>query len=160
MPNGGSDNCGECRFNPSSIMRTRDPVQAALASCDIRGIGSIADPFYTYCANFHTGSRVPDGPVFATDHSTGVRIPWHGDEPVRAEMLERGGSRLVVRDDGRHLLFPDRESYLAWWRERHPGVDPEYPWGLHEAMWDHRRRAAGRDDPRGLLGRLRARLWP
>lgn len=121
--------------------------------CEIRGIGPIADPFYTYCANFHTGSRVPDGPVFAADRDHD-RIPWHGEEAVRVDWLADGESRLVVHDDGHELAFVDREAYLAWWRECHPGETGEYPWALHEASLHPRDRATGHDGRGGLLRRL------
>jgi hypothetical protein len=159
VPNGGSDNCGECRFNPLSTIRAPQPALASSSDgrCEIRGIESIERPFYTYCANFHTGSRVPDGPVFAAgpEHE---RIPWHGLQPVRVEYLQSGRSRLVARDDGRHQDFASPDEYLAWWRERHPGERGEYPWSLHEAMLERGRRAAGHDGGKSPLAQVSARI--
>ena len=160
MPNGGPDNCGECRFNPLSTVRQPDIRLASTVDgrCEIRGLVGIDRPFYTYCANYHTGDRAPRGPVFAAgpEHE---RLPWHDREPVRVERLEAGGWRLAVRADGRHQVFEDAAAYLAWWCERHPDENAGYPWELHKAMLDPSRRAAGRDDrPRGLLIRLRRRL--
>jgi hypothetical protein len=157
MPNGGPDNCGFCQFNPSSWgRRPGQTVDFYLsnASCEIRAIEHLDDPAYTYCANYHTGSRRPDGPVFAGIWQ-GDRLPWHGREPVRDERLAAGGFRLAVRDDGRPLLFDDPAAYLAWWRSVHPDEVAEYPWALHDAAFDPAERAAQRE-PRGWLARLRA----
>jgi len=80
MPNGGSDCCGTCWFNAKNkgqagYDHANDP---AGVFCTIRGL-TIADPFYTYCAN-HPHRRperdpIPIGPVFTGD-SSGARKPW------------------------------------------------------------------------------------
>ena len=125
------------------------------ASCEVRAIAEIPRPFYTYCANFHTGSQVPDGPVFAGFHETD-RLPWHGSEPVRIEYLAEG-FRLAVRDGEAHRLFDDPAAYVAWWQTVHPGETAEYPWDLHDRMHSPEQRAARRQGT-GFLQRLRARL--
>lgn len=162
MPNGGSDCCGECVFNPDSRARSREAVPGALGRCEIRSI--VTDlPFWTYCANFHTRSRLPDGPVFAGFHEWG-RLPWHGDRPPAPNgadadrpCVECGGrpTPLILEAPPGRLHFCGGEHYLAWWRQAHPGESGEYPWALHEAMFDPRRRASGHDAPHGL----RERLW-
>lgn len=141
MPNGGPDNCGECRFNPRSFAHGA-PRSPGL--CEVRGIES-RDPFYTYCANFHTRSREPDGPVYSAGPQH-ERLPWHGISPVWTDWS--GAARppvLRVVDAGRELSFPDAAAYLAWWRSMHPGESGEYPWDLHHAAFDPSRRAAGHD---------------
>ena len=153
MPNGGSDCCGECVFNPASLVRTGGAASWArkqeAALCEIRSEVPVESPFYTYCANFHTRSRVPAGPVFAGLDEHG-RLPWHGANPVRLV-----GERLVVASDGGDREFADPPAYLAWWRGAHPGEDPEYPWALHERRLPPEMRAAGRDAP-SVAERLRA----
>ena len=155
MPNGGSDCCGECRFNPASTVRVRDADEETYqnsASCEIRGIEQIARPFYTYCANFHTDSRVPDGPVFAGFHETD-RLPWHRSEPVRIEYLTEG-FRLAARDGEAHRLFDDAAAYVAWWKTAHPGETAEYPWELHDRAFSPLEGAARQERP-SLRQRLR-----
>lgn len=162
MPNGGSDCCGECDFNPNSLYLNKDLLPGDAGSCAIRGL-DVSRPFSTYCANFHTGSRVPEGPVFAGFHEYG-RLPWHGDLEVIYNPTEEGPCAvcgaarcvlLLATPTGNHR-FCGSDHYLQWWRGEHPGRDGEYPWALHEAMFDARRRASGRDAPRGLRERL---LW-
>lgn len=59
MPNGGTDNCGECRFG--------SPLEDRRAHCQIRDL-DIADPHWTYCANNQItnpdGIETPVGPVY------------------------------------------------------------------------------------------------
>jgi hypothetical protein len=159
MPNGGVDNCGECVFNP-------DPARALIVGgpgrCEIRGIVT-SRPFWTYCANFHTGARVPNGPVFAGFDEFG-RLPWHGDrqpdynqgDDGPCEVCDQTPSVLTLPGPTRLLLFCGGDHYLVWWRQANPGKSGEYPWQLHDAMFDPRRRASGRDAPRGIREHL---LW-
>ena len=68
MPNGGSDCCGTCWFNPRARAASEgDPAHSSMShACDIRGL-AIERPFWTYCANHPHRSpepdRVPVGPV-------------------------------------------------------------------------------------------------
>ena len=56
------------------------------------------------------------------------------------------------------LLFCGGEHYVAWWSRAHRDETAEYPWLLHEAMFDARRRASGRDAPQGIREWLLLRL--
>lgn len=158
MPNGGTDNCGECLFNPASLARASDATRELRQSgafCEIRGALRIPDPFNTYCANFHTDSPAPDGPVFAGFHEFG-RLPWHGSEPVHLSQRP-GSSGLVVSVGGPDREFDDPTAYLAWWRVAHAGENPEYPWALHERRLGLAERATGHDEA-ALGERLRSVL--
>jgi hypothetical protein len=158
MPNGGPDNCGECRFNTANGAGPDRPgIRDAAARCEIRGIPTGRDPMYTYCANFHTGARSPQGPVFAsTYHPDHDRIPWHGDVPPELVATD-GAWRITIADDDRQLDFESVEAYRRWWRTKHPGESDEYPWALHKASLDPRRRASGHGDRIGFVKRLRIR---
>jgi hypothetical protein len=158
MPTGGVDNCGECQFNPASGTRVsglHPSVTGTSSSCDLRRIAVIPDPFYTYCANFHTHARIPDGPVFAGFHEFG-RLPWHGKEPVRISHTDQG-IRLLVRDAETDRQFDTPADYISWWRTRHKGENPQYPWDRFRGT------PTGRlmfepTPRRSLLQRLRARI--
>lgn len=160
MPNGGSDNCGTCAFNPLSLHYLPDQRPVAPGRCEIRGIATTS-PMYTYCANYHTGSRRPDGPVFAGFHEFG-RLPWDGDRQLDDNQGEDGPcslcgetpSHLALTGADSRTLFCGPEHYLDWWRAARPGESGDYPWALHEAMFDARRRASGMDKPRGVRERL------
>ena len=164
MPNGGADNCGECAFNPRSLSRATDLRMDEAGWCDIRAI-AVPRPFSTYCANFHTRSRSPEGPVFAGFHEFG-RLPWHGDnEVLRSESVDGpcelcadATCRLSVDGPTGRSFFCGPEDYLAWWQAQHPGERGEYPWHLHDSMADDRRRARGRDAPKGVRECLRSWL--
>jgi hypothetical protein len=134
-----------CRFNPASLARAPDlenKTRRASARCEIRDL-AIPEPFHTCCANFHTGSTVPDGPVFSAS-GAGERLPWHDAEPVRL----RDDGRLAVRDGGTERAFEKAAAYLRWWSSAHPGESGDYPWPLHDRMYGFERRASGHDRPR------------
>ena len=56
MPNGGSDNCGSCRFHHRRRCQIRDVV--------------IENPRWTYCANVWARDSIPIGPI--------TRLSGHG----------------------------------------------------------------------------------
>lgn len=77
MPNGGPDNCSNCRFN-------RDP-ERPIGYCALRQV-TIANTHWTYCRDFtsvHSAdpllAKAPTGPIFASGgYEAGVgyvRIP-------------------------------------------------------------------------------------
>ena len=161
VPNGGSDCCGECVFNPDGLSRNPGMPFGA-GRCEIRDIVT-SRPFYTFCANFHLRALAPDGPVFAGFEEWG-RLPWHGNrqpdynrgDDGPCEVCGQTPSALALPGPSGRLVFCGGEHYLVWWRRMNPGGGGEYPWELHEAMFDARRRASGRDTPRGIRERL---LW-
>jgi len=112
MPNGGSDCCGTCWFNPRA--RARQAPDADLRSlrghCEIRDL-AIEKAFWTYCANHPHRSpepdRVPIGPV------------WVGKDLGR-EIWKLSPDTEEVR---RHLL--DLVAKI----EEQP--TPEYPMGVY-----------------------------
>lgn len=81
MPNGGSDCCATCWFNSKNEGEAGFSHAGAPgpASCTIRNL-AIENPFYTYCANHPhrrvQQDRIPIGPVFIHDVTTGGRKPW------------------------------------------------------------------------------------
>ena len=89
MPNGGSDNCGECAVNQANVVGT-NPRDGSY--CLIRHV-KISVPFYTYCVNFtrrleatpETLSATPMGSIYADAIGyPHARIPWNGDhEPCK-----------------------------------------------------------------------------
>jgi hypothetical protein len=67
MPNGGPDNCGTCGFNRRNrgIWRNPEPDEMQISLCEIRGVAVLAD-HWTYCQNWHSNSREPIGPIYAS----------------------------------------------------------------------------------------------
>jgi hypothetical protein len=153
VPNGGPDNCGMCQFNPARITRSGSggPLGPDDFRCEIRGTTTAlterSSPMYSYCANFHTGSRTPDGPVFAATPAHD-RLPWHGDSPVWFDFGEEAWTARAVhvRDGDTELTFDTEQAYMEWWRGRHPGEFGEYPWRLHELAYRRAERASGHDE--------------
>src|SRR5262245_28248999 len=79
MPNGGSDCCATCWFNSKNegeagFSHAGAPGPASCTICKL----AIENPFYTYCANHpHRRAqqdRIPIGPVFIHDATTGGRM--------------------------------------------------------------------------------------
>ena len=94
MPNGGSDCCGTCWFNPAAQARREAKVdpRSLRHRCEIRDL-AIAKPFYTYCGNHPHRSpepdRIPIGPVWVGDGET--RTIWMRSpdtEAVRQHLLD------------------------------------------------------------------------
>src|ERR1043165_6706107 len=67
MPNGGPDNCSTCGFNRRNrgVWRNSAPDEDQLPFCEIRGIPVFND-HWTYCQNWHTRTRAPIGPIYAS----------------------------------------------------------------------------------------------
>lgn len=89
MPNGGTDNCGECRFGA--------PIEDRRVRCQIRDI-KIEAPYWTYCANNQITNpddiEVPVGPVYIDSGEYPYRRVVHLPSPngfvsERLELLER-----------------------------------------------------------------------
>ena len=114
MPNGGSDCCGTCWFNPQSRARigpNADP-HSLRHHCEIRDL-DIADPFYTYCGNHPHRSpepdRIPIGPVWVGDGGKRtIWMPSPGTEVVRQHLLD-----LVARIEEQ----PAREYPIGIYRD-------------------------------------------
>jgi hypothetical protein len=51
MPNGGSDNCGECQFFSKNNFKQAKDDEFRLPHCLLRRIPITKHPFYTYCDN-------------------------------------------------------------------------------------------------------------
>ncbi len=75
MPNGGSDCCGNCAYNPKGGV------------CELRDVIILGHTMWTYCDNFSRSARTDveiRGPIFASGQYEGyVRIPWLGNRPPR-----------------------------------------------------------------------------
>ena len=124
MPNGGPDNCANCRFNRGS---------EDAGYCALRDV-AIANTYWTYCRDFtstHSGEpllpKTPTGPIFACGTYEGgvgyVRIPWFGkiaprfSVPVECWVCGRnveGGIRIQVGD--RTFGFCTNRHYIDWWK--------------------------------------------
>jgi hypothetical protein len=132
MPNGGPDNCSNCGFNRRNLGIWRNPLPAEGQPpyCEIRGVFVTAD-HWTYCQNWHTRSREPVGPVYASGLYEGGyhRIPWHGS--VEPEQMGPGNCAECHRPfadglqipivEGAPLQFCSNLHYLEWWKRQHPG---------------------------------------
>lgn len=144
MPNGGPDNCGTCGFNRRNrgIWRNPAPDESDPPFCEIRGLVVLID-HWTYCQNWHSRTRQPIGPVYASGlYENGYRrIPWHG-----AIAPETGESGVCCEcgqpfADGIAVPAVERQSwqfcsnlhYLEWWKRMHSGEEAP----MSADIWQH-----------------------
>jgi len=144
MPNGGPDNCGTCGFNRRNggIWRNPAPDETEVSFCEIRRMLILGD-HWTYCQNWHSRTREPIGPIYASGlYESGYRrIPWHGAvQPEQAgsgscnecdAMVEDGISIAIV--ERAPLVFCSTLHYLVWWKRQHPNEDAP----MSESIWEH-----------------------
>ncbi len=115
MPNGGPDCCGNCWFNrrnrgEAGYRRARN--ESVEPYCEVRDV-PIANPFWTYCANFSfqgpsRGRGIPVGPItrnVSKFHASGgmsynrkVWIPSPDSEEIRLHLLQLLDEFLTRRD--------------------------------------------------------------
>lgn len=143
MPNGGPDNCGTCGFNRRNrgVWRNSAPDEQQSPFCEIRGVAVLVD-HWTYCQNWHTRTRQPIGPVYASGLYEGGyrRIPWHGS--VEPEMMSAGvcsecGAAFaegiaIPGVEGASHLFCSNLHYLDWWKRQHPDEDAAMSFDIFE----------------------------
>ena len=156
MPNGGIDNYGVCGFNKANGGKWGWPDdKGALerAYCTIRDV-PIPNPLWTYCANRHTKSDIPYGPILTSGlHEKGIlyrRIPWHGKNcpqhcaAGKCAVCDNGFENgLQVDDKEGPLTFCCNDHYLNWWKQRHPDCPLERPpkhIPIAEGVWKTSRR--------------------
>lgn len=144
MPNGGPDNCGTCGFNRRNrgVWRNPTPDTQQAPFCDIRNVTVLID-HWTYCRNWHTRTREPIGPIYASGlYENGYRrIPWHG--AVEPEVVRNGVCRECNQRFGEGIALPAVEGatlnfcsnlhYLAWWKRQHPGEEAS----MSRDIWEH-----------------------
>ena len=140
MPNGGSDNCRWCAFNrlrPEVYIVSGGLKASSEAYCLIRNV-KITNPLWTYCANYHTGTDIPDGPIFSVGIEDHHRIPWNnkfrpkrwtsGTCSVCGKNFNAEGIEVPVSEN-EFRQFCGELHYLKWWKENNPDV---------KLMWDIR----------------------
>ena len=135
MPNGGPDNCSTCGFNRRNrgTWHNSAPAKQEMPFCEIRGLPVPAD-HWTYCMNWHTRTRQPIGPVYASGLYEGSyhRIPWDGGvepEPSGAGVCSECSAGFaqgisVAKVEGAMRIFCSNHCYLRWWRGKHPDEEP------------------------------------
>ena len=119
MPNGGIDNCFECKYFNKNNSKNY---------CTIRKV-QIAKPAYTYCNNCITKSKIPVGPIYSSGlHSEKVlytRIPWHDNNEPRIYVL---GKCLICHKQFKGIdietidgnkQFCSNKHYLEWHEMEH-----------------------------------------
>jgi hypothetical protein len=144
MPNGGPDNCGTCGFNRRNrgIWRNPAPGGHEPPYCEIRGVIVLVD-HWTYCQNWHTRTRKPIGPIYASGlYEAGYRrIPWHGavePEHMGAGTCSECGQAFaegiaVAVTEAAPRSFCSNLHYLQWWKREHPQEDAP----MSENIWEH-----------------------
>ena len=144
MPNGGPDNCGTCGFNRRNFGIWRNPLPAENqpSFCEIRNVPVTAD-YWTYCQNWHTQTREPVGPIYASGlYENGYRrIPWHGH--VEPEHTQGGACNecgehfadglQIAMVEGAAREFCSNLHYMDWWKREHP--NEEAP--MSDSIWEH-----------------------
>jgi len=134
MPNGGPDNCGTCGFNRRNRGQWRNPTpdEEQMPFCEIRQVPVLMD-HWTYCQNWHTRSRMPIGPIYASGlYDEGYqRIPWHGlvaPEPAMNGVCSECGAAFgdgiaIAGLETAPIEFCSNLHYLEWWKRQHPEDD-------------------------------------
>ena len=143
MPNGGPDNCGTCGFNRRNkgIWRNPSPNEDLWPFCELRAVPLTSD-HWTYCQNWHTRTRAPIGPIYASGlyESGYCRIPWHGniepDQGASGVCDECGahfsdGIEMAVVE-GAPGRFCSNLHYLNWWQRQHPQEEAPMSAGIGE----------------------------
>jgi hypothetical protein len=136
MPNGGSDCCGTCWFNPRVQARqAEDPNFRALRDyCEIRDL-TIELPYWTYCANHPHRSpepdRIPVGPVLRDADASLHRRVWQ-PSPDTAEIRTHLLALLAAVEEQPKREYPlgaQRDEVVVWqlgkFRERRAISDLE-----------------------------------
>ncbi len=90
---------------------------------------------WTYCQNWHTRTREPIGPIYASGIYEGGyrRIPWHGlvaPEFVQSGVCSECGASIndgisIPAVERAPITFCCNLHYLQWWKRQHP--DEEAP---------------------------------
>jgi hypothetical protein len=144
MPNGGPDNCGTCGLNRRNrgIWRNPAPSDQEPPYCEIRGTAVLID-HWTYCQNWHTRTRKPIGPIYASGlYEAGYRrIPWHGvvePEHIGAGTCSECGQAFaegiaVAVIEAAPRSFCSNLHYFQWWKREHPQEDAP----MSENIWEH-----------------------
>jgi hypothetical protein len=144
MPNGGADNCSTCGFNlrNSGVWRNPSPAEDQPSFCEIRGESLTAD-HWTYCQNWHTRTREPIGPIYASGlYENGYRrIPWHGHvepEQIQAGICTECGQHFaeglqIAMVEGPAKQFCKNLHYLVWWKREHPAETAP----MSADVWEH-----------------------
>ena len=139
MPNGGSDNCGECRHNRANHerpdLRENHFAEFCMKSyCTLRDLDVSGNPFWTYCANFtHTSdpwgrARDPqriEGSVYSQGCPGDgyARIPWHRNSAPRVPVSTKccicgrnAKEGIEIIHNGETLGFCTNQHYVQWWK--------------------------------------------
>lgn len=102
MPNGGTDNCGECVYfkGKNGFSGDQSIEDLRLPHCSLRRIIISSDPFWTYCRNCIHGDRhqmdQPSGPVCLDS----------GEYPYRR--------KTWITDDQQRLLMKEHETLAGF----------------------------------------------
>jgi hypothetical protein len=143
MPNGGPDNCGTCGFNRRNrgVWCNLEPDESQTSFCEIRGTPILAD-HWTYCQNWHSRSRDPIGPIYASgiyDHGY-QRIPWHG--MVEPELVQTGACNecgassadgiFIAAVERAPVEFCSNLHYMQWWKRQHPDEEASMSQNIRE----------------------------
>jgi hypothetical protein len=130
MPNGGSDNCNSCKFNKFNQSDSQSPPdRMRKAYCIIRDT-TILSVLWTYCVNYHTGSDIPDGPIFSVGIYDENRIPWWGkNKPkivtsglcnVCRKKIEKGIEVQINNKENKQFCCD--QHYVKWWKKKNPHI--------------------------------------
>jgi ribulose bisphosphate carboxylase small subunit len=117
MPNGGTDNCMECRH-----------FSDEMGLCMLRGV-AVKSPPWTTCRNYWRGDT-PDGPIYSIDimvhgyQGAYIRLPYLEGRRPFATKNDGEGSVIQIPDaNGDLLTFETPEDYMTYYI-RVAGVDP------------------------------------
>ena len=166
MPNGGTDNCMNCRHNRAN--QTSTNVKTALPStrlpfCSVHKI-PIWDRAWTYCANITRAEPDIHVPISTRGLYSGgyVRIPWLGrlaPKPRQGinqcEICGDSASKGLIinlKKPNLQVEFCSNEHYMRWHKHTldSRGFDSVYPIAeteLHESIRQGERKAIDNYDP-------------
>lgn len=111
MPNGGSANCGTCKYLNNDDY------------CILRDV-PITIPFWTSCRNWNRDKEEIDGPLLAIVGEVKNGAIRYGSIPYfkgqRVDTIQEGGGDSVVRftdKDGKVHEFDSVEDYMNFYEE-------------------------------------------
>lgn len=153
MPNGGTDNCMNCRHNRANHRAANiksAPSHTRQAFCSVHQI-PIRDRAWTYCSNINATSPDLTVPINSVGlHANGYRrIPWLGrSQPQKAESITgcdicgasgSEGIEINLETLNCHVEFCSNEHYCEWYEHQSNLLDFEQMYAvgrneLHQAV--------------------------
>ncbi|MCS4178463.1 hypothetical protein GGP96_003210 [Salinibacter ruber] len=121
MPNGGHDNCANCRhFEYSEPFNRENPEDWR---CSLREVQLEGDPYWTTCDNFGEDITEPSGSVHAItgyvedEAISYVRLPYYDGNRPETHRSQGEDSTILVKVGEENKRFETPRAYLDFCAE-------------------------------------------